>query len=226
MNTVLVTGANRGIGLEFAKQYAADGWRVIGACRDPKNADELGAIDGEVTRLELDVADAGSVAAMARALEGAPVDLLINNAGVFGQRGAGVGETDYETWNRTFEVNVAGAMRVLEALMPNLRAGKGKTVVNISSGMGSIERAGPGNHVYRSSKAALNMTMRSVAAELAGEGFIVTLQSPGWVRTDMGGASASLSPEESVTGMRKVIGALTPADNGGYFAYDGDPIPW
>ena len=223
--TVLITGANRGLGLEFARQYSAAGWRVIGTARTPEKAADLKALHVRV--LQLDVSDAESVAALAKAVEGEPVDLLINNAGMANRDGM-----DFETMNfdgvaRVLTVNTIGPMRVTRALLPNLRAGDGKQIVHISSGLGSIEENTDGGfYGYRESKAALNMFNRSLAWKYKDEGFTCVVMSPGWVRTDMGGPEANLSPEESITGMRKVIGGLTIEDTGTFQSWDGENRKW
>jgi NAD(P)-dependent dehydrogenase (short-subunit alcohol dehydrogenase family) len=222
--TVLVTGANRGLGLEFARQYSQAGWKVIGTARNPETATELKAL--EVNVLQLDVANAESVAALARSLKGQPIDLLINNAGIF-PRVSSLAEVDFDDVARTLEVNTVGPMRVTRALLPNLRAGKSRQIVNITSGLGSIENNTFGQYYgYRESKAALNMFTRTLALELKDEGITCIVMSPGWVRTDMGGPNANLSPNESITGMRKVIEDLTLADTGSYWNYDGTTLPW
>jgi len=221
---VLITGANRGLGLEFAKQYAADGWHVIGTARDPERADELGALPVEVA--QLDVADPASVAALARSLDGRPIDLLINNAGIFPRVGS-IEEIDFEDYGRTLVVNTIGPVRVTRALLPNLRAGERKAVVNITSRLGSIALNDSGVfYGYRESKAALNMFTRTLANELKPEGFTVLTIHPGWVQTDMGGENATLTPEESISGIRAVIAARGPEDTGTYWAYSGEEVPW
>jgi NAD(P)-dependent dehydrogenase (short-subunit alcohol dehydrogenase family) len=222
--TVLITGANRGLGLEFARQYAGAGWKVIATARQPETAAELNALGVRV--VALDVTDPKSIDGMAQSLRGAPVDLLINNAGIFPRSGT-LAETDFKDVAQTYAVNTIGPMRVTNALLPNLRLGTMKMVVSISSGLGSIENNTDGRfYGYRESKAALNMFTRTLAAELRGDGFTCVVLSPGWVQTDMGGAGATLTPEQSITGMRAVIAKLTPAESGTYWNYDGDPIPW
>lgn len=223
--TVLITGANRGLGLEFARQYAADGWKVIGTARSPEKATELSALGVKV--MQLDVADAGSVADLAAALDGAPIDLLINNAGIMDRDSSSIENVDFGSVERVLAVNTIGPMRVTKALLGNLRAGSGKQIVHITSGLGSIENNTSGGFLgYRESKAALNMFNRTLAVELGGEGFVCVVMSPGWVQTDMGGAGASLTPEQSITGMKTVIGGLTADDNGSYQSWDGDLLPW
>ncbi|NNM25348.1 MAG: SDR family oxidoreductase, partial [Phycisphaerales bacterium] len=197
-HTVLVTGANRGLGLEFAKQFAAAGYEVIGTARRPVDAEALKATGARV--VALDVTDAESVKSLVATLDGAPIDVLINNAGI-GSRGGRLADLDLDAARRVLEVNTLGPMRVTQALLPNLRRGERKIVVNISSGLGSVAlNEGGGYYAYRESKTALNQFTRSLAAELRPEGFICFAMSPGWVRTDMGGASAPLAPEESIAG--------------------------
>ena len=222
--TVVVTGANRGIGLEFARQLSEAGATVIGTARRPDEADELRAAGARVE--QLDVADPASVAAFAGRLEGVPVDVLLNNAGIFPSR-VGIEGVDPDEALRVLAVNTVGPMRVTRALLPNLRAGTRKLVMNMSSGLGSIEanRSG-GSMGYRESKAALNMFTRSLAAELGGEGFTCIAMSPGWVRTDMGGDSAPLSPAQSVDGMLAVLAGCDVEDSGRYLDHRGRELDW
>lgn len=222
--TVLVTGANRGLGLEFARQLTSAGATVIGTARTPDEATELAATGARVE--QLDVADAASVDALASRLTGTPIDVLLNNAGIFPSRG-GIESVDPDEAARVYAVNTLGPMRVTRALLPNLRQGRRKLVMNMSSGLGSIENNGRGGSMgYRESKAALNMFTRSLHAELGDEGFVCIAMSPGWVRTDMGGESATLSPEQSVQGMLSVLGSAGPDESGRYFDYSGDELPW
>jgi len=223
--TVLITGANRGLGLEFARQLHAAGATVIGTARRPDAADELEAIGVRVE--QLDVTDAASVTGLAERLGDIPIDMLINNAGIIGGRAATLDDVDPEMVARTYDVNCLGPMRVTQALLPALRRGEGKKVVNISSALGSIDRnTGGGYYGYRESKAALNMFTRSIAGQLADDGFICIVMSPGWVQTDMGGPQAALTPEESIRGMLTVIDELTPAKSGRFFNHKGDELPW
>jgi len=230
MSTLLVTGASRGIGREFVRQYAQAGWRVLACCRDPAGAAPLAqlaaASDGRIELQRLDVDDPASVAAAAAALAGRPVDLLINNAGVVGNRAAAVGSMDYEVFASTLATNVLGPVRITEAFLGNLLAGDGKRVATVSSRMGSIGLAESNALIYRTSKAAVNMAMRCAALQLAGKGLVFAVLHPGWVRTDMGGPSAAIGVEESVSGMRRVIDGLAEKDNGGFFNYDGASLPW
>jgi NAD(P)-dependent dehydrogenase (short-subunit alcohol dehydrogenase family) len=227
MPTALVTGANRGIGLEFARQYAKDGWRVVATCRDPERAKDLRKLGDAVSIHRLDVADAEQVAALARALAGEPIDLLINNAGIGYPSDGRLGRMDYAAWEETLRVNTLAPFRVTEALLPNVAASELKLIVSITSGLGSIARnTDGGTYAYRSSKAALNAVMRSLAADLRSKGVTVVVFSPGWVRTDMGGRGAQVAPKDSIAGMRAVIARLRLADTGRFFNYDGSEVPW
>jgi len=230
MPTVLITGASRGLGLEFARQYAGDGWRVLACCREPEAADELNrlaaASEGRVSVHRLDVDDGASVAACREELTGAEFDVLINNAGIIGDRGAGLGDMDYAAFEACLRTNVVGPMRVTEAFADRFAAAGEKKLVTISSRMGSIAETAPNAIIYRTSKAAVNMLMRCLSMELAGRGVTSVVVHPGWVRTDMGGRGAALTPTESVAALRKVIAGLSKRDNGCFFNYDGQPIPW
>ena len=222
--TVLVTGANRGIGLEYARQFSAKGYTVIGTARAPERAEELAAVADQVE--QLDVADPASVAALAERLDGVAIDILINNAGIFDRRDETIDKVDFDVMTQTFAVNTMGPLRVTQALMPNLRAGDRKVVIGMSSGLGSIETSTGRWYSYRSSKSALNSINKGLSQELADEGFIFTVLHPGWVQTDMGGSSATYTPQESVAGLVKVIEGLGPENNGGFYDFQGQPIPW
>lgn len=222
--TALVTGANRGLGLEFARQLKAGGFQVIGTARKPGEATELRALGVRVE--QLDVSDAASVNALAARLDGLPIDLLINNAGMMGHNAPSFAATDFDKILATFDVNSMGPMRVTQALLDNLLAGEGKTVIQISSGLGSIGNNQGGYYGYRSSKAALNMLNKSLALELAEQGLVCVVLHPGWVQTRMGGAEAPLVAVDSVSGMLSVIDKLQPQDNGRFLDYQGNELPW
>jgi NAD(P)-dependent dehydrogenase (short-subunit alcohol dehydrogenase family) len=221
---VLVTGANRGLGLEFVKQLQAKGYELIGTARSPEEAKELKATGARVE--QLDVTDADSVAALAERLEGVPIDILINNAGMLNRSDSSLDTLDFDVMERTFQVNSMGPLRVTQALLPNLRAGNKKTVVSITSRLGSIELSNGGLYSYRASKTALNQINKGMSVELAPEGFTCVVMHPGWVRTDMGGENATLTKAESIDGMLTVIEGLTPESTGKFFNYDGAPLPW
>ena len=224
MPTVLITGANRGLGLEFARQYATDGWQVIACCRDPNKASALKAIQGEVIVERLDVADDAQIKALAARLKGRSIDLLINNAGIYGPRS---GRTETKAWLDVFHVNAIAPYHIAEALAPLMVKSKQKMIVNITSRMGSVaSTSGSDSPVYRSSKAALNMVMKGLSNALRSDGVTVVLFHPGVVQTDMGGKGAPLTAPDSIGSMRKVISRLTAADTGKFFDYDGSPLPW
>jgi len=231
VSTVLVTGANRGLGLEFARQYGADGWKVYAACRAPGEAralrDLAAASDGRIEVIALDVSDTASVRAAAARLEGVAIDLLLNNAGVGSPKGQKLGSLDYAAWQRVLDTNTLGPMRVTEAFLGNVEQGRQKKVVTITSKMGSIDDNGSGgSYAYRSSKTAVNMVVKSLSIDLAGRGITCVVVHPGWVRTDMGGPNGLISPEQSIAGIRRLVAGLVPADAGKFFNYDGQPIPW
>ncbi len=222
--TVLITGANRGLGLEFARQFGEKGYRVIGTARSPEEAAELH--DTGARAVQLDVADSGSVRAMAEELKDTEIDILINNAGISGHGANGFVDLDIDKLDWSFQVNTLGPMRVTQALYDNLRRGDGKKIVHISSIMGSVELNEGGAYGYRMSKSALNMFNKTLAMELADEGFVSVVLHPGWVQTDMGGEQAPLEPEESIGGMIRVIEGLGRSDNGRFFDYAGEELPW
>ena len=224
MTTVLISGANRGIGLELAKQYAADGAQVIAGVRDPSAADALAAIQG-VEVHALDVSRDAGVQAFRQAVGDRPVDILIANAGVFGAHQA-VGAFDFDDWLRTCSVNSLGPVRLVQAFLPNLKAGADKTAVAITSTLGSTSAHAGDMFGYRASKAALNNAWAGLAAALKGDGLSFLLLHPGWVKTDMGGAGAQITPGESAEGLRARIAEAGLARSGKLFAYDGKPLPW
>lgn len=228
MPTVVITGANRGIGLEFARQYAADGWRVIATVRQPDHADALRAVTG-VEVHGLDVTDPAAIAAFGQSLAGEQVDVLINNAGVMGpafpnQSKDGV---DVDGWVHTMRTNTLAPILMSLVLRENLGKASRATVANMSSELGSIaENRSGGMYAYRVSKAGLNMANKSLSVDLRDWNICFLVLHPGWVQTDMGGAQAPVSVADSVTGLRKVIAGATMEHSGRFFAYDGREIEW
>ena len=227
MPSVLITGANRGLGLEFTRQYASDGWRVFAACRDPAGARDLAAVEGDVFAETLDVDDGPKVAALANKLSGQPIGVLINNAGIYGPKDVTRDTVVYDAWGQVFRTNAMSPLAVSAAFAANVAQGGQKKIITLSSIMGSIaENDSSGDFIYRSSKAAVNAVMKSLARDLKSEGITVAVLHPGWVRTDMGGPDAAIEAPESVTGMRAVIAGLKESDSGRFLNYDGTEIPW
>jgi NAD(P)-dependent dehydrogenase (short-subunit alcohol dehydrogenase family) len=223
MPVSLITGANRGIGFELARQYAAEGWAVIATCRRPEDAADLRGIAGKVRIEPLDVNLPDQVQALKQSLGGQPIDLLVNNAGIYGPRLAPYDQIDYGVWEEVLRVNTLAPLRVSAAFAGNVARSRRRLIVAMSSSMGSIadNRAG-GSYMYRSSKAALNAAMRSLAIDLRTLGISVTVLDPGWVRTDMGGPQARVD----VKGLRGVIAELGPESSGRFFNYEGRELPW
>jgi NAD(P)-dependent dehydrogenase (short-subunit alcohol dehydrogenase family) len=231
MPSVLITGANRGLGFEFAKQYLADGWEVYSTCRDPVAASELRRLaedSGERLHiLVMDVTDLGSVQAAASELDEQAIDLLLNNSGIIGAQGQRIGNIDYDAWAKVLDVNTLGPMRVAEAFVENVARSDRKLIVTLTSGMGSLaDNTSGGSIAYRSSKAAVNMVMRSLAIDLTSRGITCVVVNPGWVQTDMGGANATLTTPESVTALRGLIETFGSAQSGKFFNYNGREYPW
>ncbi len=226
MPTLLITGANRGLGLAFARSYAADGWRVHACCRHPDKAKALKELEGDLVCHRLDVTDGLQVSSLARSLADESVDLLVNNAGIQETHSA-FGETDYDEWQEVLEVNTLAPLRMAERFADLVAASERRVIASLSSGLGSIAiNEDGGSYPYRTSKAALNMITKGLSVDLADRGIIVVALSPGWVRTDMGGEGADLTPEESIADLRAVIDRLTPADSGHFFNHTGEERPW
>ncbi len=234
MSTVLITGSNSGLGLEFARQYANENWRVVATCRRPEAADDLKALAGDIEVRALDVADFDAVDRLAADLDGNPIDILILNAGRT-KRPQGIGNIDYDIFAEIFRINTMAPLKIAEALVENVAASEQKKIIGISSRLGSITFAtaadrtfdlrGP-YYPYRVTKAALNMVMRTMAAELAPRGILTGSLCPGWVRTRMGGDNATYSTAESVGWMRRIIDRLTPEDSGAFFSHEGEKYPF
>jgi NAD(P)-dependent dehydrogenase (short-subunit alcohol dehydrogenase family) len=226
MPTVLITGANRGIGLELARQYAAAGWTVLATCCTPSAATALSDVSGDVTVLALDVDDPASVDALAASVGDRPIDVLFNNAGININRSPSVADIDYDAWGQTMATNVFAPIRLAWALKDNVLASERRVFAFTSSRMASIALNGGGNAVYRSSKTALNMAAHCLSLELAAAGAIVALFHPGHVRTDMGGSNAPVTAVDSAAGLIAEVNKLTPQDNGCFRNFDGEAFPW
>ncbi|MEX0965119.1 MAG: SDR family oxidoreductase [Pseudohongiellaceae bacterium] len=230
MTNVLITGTNRGIGLEFTAQCLARGDHVIATCRNIAAAEELQRMKAEYKSLDirqLDVASLESMQDFVQHLDGTAIDVFINNAGVYGPSNVKFGEVEAQAWMSVLQVNSVSPLILTQLLMPNLRQGSDKKLVYLTSKMGSIEdNGGGGSYIYRSSKAALNSVVKSLAIDLSAEGFKALLLHPGWVLTDMGGPNALIDTKTSVAGMMKVIDELGAPQSGGFYSYDGSAIPW
>jgi NAD(P)-dependent dehydrogenase (short-subunit alcohol dehydrogenase family) len=225
MITVLITGANRGIGLELTRQYAANGDTVLACCRNPDGAGELKSIKG-LEILPLDVTNDASVKALAARLKDRTIDVLINNAGIMGGDRQSRDDMNYGAWTEAFEVNAISPFRVSTTLLDNLRLSENPKLITVTSQMGMLSRRSTGSYAYRSSKAAANKIFQVMAVELEEAGIIVCPVHPGWVRTDMGGPSASISAQESASGLRKVIAGLVMENSGRFYQYDGEELEW
>lgn len=228
MATVLITGTSRGIGLEFTKQYAEDGWQVIACCRDPERAlalQNLAKTHANIQLVDLDVADFAQIDTVAAQLKDVPIDLLINNAGVYPE--SSLNDADFHDWATAFKINSMAPFKMTQAFLPNLVNGKLKKVTTLSSKMGSIDdNTSGGSYIYRTSKVAVNMVMKSLSMDLAPNKIAVVTLHPGWVITDMGGPNGLIDAKTSVTGLRRVIENLSLENTGQFIAYDGKEIAW
>lgn len=231
MNTVLITGANRGLGLEFTRQLAEQNNRVIATCREPAKAaflQQLAKTYPQITVAELDVSDDQSINRLMQVIGDTAIDWLINNAGTVGLRGVVLGNLDRDNFLKVFNINCLGALKVSEALLPNLEKGEDRLIVAISSRLGNISISQYGHvYAYRASKAALNNTMHSLAIDVGAHGIKVMLLHPGWVRTEIGGSNGTIDVETSVSSMLQVIEA-NKADSHAevMYNYDGSILPW
>jgi len=225
--TVLITGANRGLGLEFVKQYALDGYQVIACTRKINKKDELHQLQEKfktISICKLDIANFSSIDQFAKLFK-KPIDILINNAGVYPD--SSIDHVDYKAWLDAFKINTLAAFKMTKAFLPHLKKGRLKKIASLTSKMGSIDdNSGGGEYIYRSSKTALNMVMKSLSIDLKPFDLSVITLHPGWVRTDMGGPNGLIDVDESVAGMKRQIDKLTIRTTGQFIAYDGKKIPW
>lgn len=228
--TILVTGANRGIGLEFVKQYVQKGWQVFACCRTPERAtalSELAKTHKEITVLPLDVTDEAAIKRLAAQLVNQPIDLLLNNAGVSLEDDEPFGSTQSQQWLAVLQVNALGPLLVSQALVENVARSRKKIIAVISSKMGSIADNQYGMYYsYRASKAALNAQVASMAIDLKPQGITVVSLHPGWVQTDMGGPDALITTQTSVQGLSELLDHFSLKDSGTFRGYDGEVIPW
>lgn len=229
MKTVLITGANRGLGLEFCRQYAQAGWQVLACCRQTEQAKALNKLAADYSSLRviaLDVADHPQIDALSNELKNTVIDVLVSNAGVYGDRNS-FGQLDYQVWRNTLETNVLSAIKLAEAFTHQLASSQQGIFVALSSLMGSMADNGSGgSYLYRSSKAALNAVMKSLSFDFARQGTGVIIFHPGWVRTDMGGSNGLIEVDESVHGMCQQIEQFQLSQTGCFIKYDGTEMPW
>jgi len=225
---VLITGANRGIGLEFTKQYAQDGWNVLACCRDIQHASALQALASahiNIRLLPLDVTDFAQIDALALQLKNEMIDVLINNAGIYPE--SNLGDVDTEHWLEAFKINSIAPLKMATAFTAHIAKSKLKKIATLSSKMGSMgDNTSGGSYIYRSTKAAANMVMKSLSIDLQSAGIAVVTLHPGWVLTDMGGSNALIDTQTSVTGLRKVITNANLNNTGKFIAFDGKEIDW
>ena len=231
MSTVLVTGANRGLGLEFCRQYAQLGWRVLACSRNPQTAEKLAELGKQYSTIhiyQLDLENFSAIDHLSSQLANETIDVLINNAGVYGDtKSHSFGNLDFQKWSESLTINTLASVKMAEAFLPQVKCSEKKLIVAISSLMGSItDNSGGGSILYRSSKAALNAAMKSLAIDLKQQDVGVLIFHPGWVRTDMGGPNGLIDVEESITGMREVIAEFRLSLTGDFIKYDGMPMPW
>jgi NAD(P)-dependent dehydrogenase (short-subunit alcohol dehydrogenase family) len=223
MPTVLITGCDTGLGVEFARQYAAEGYRVLATCLDPERALMTGAIGGEISLLKLDLTDHGAIEALAGKLGDQSIDILVSNAGIVRPH-PGFGETDYANWRRILEVNLIGPMKLAESLVDHVARSELKVMAFVSSRMGSIGlNLTGGSYAYRSSKAGLNAVVKSLAVDLAPRGICCLALHPGWAKTEPG---ARVEVDASVAGMRGVIHRAGRHHTGSFLTYADQPLPW
>lgn len=231
MNTVLITGSARGIGFELCRQYAAAGDRVFATCRSPARATRLNALAestaGRLTVHAMDVGDGASVKSCRAEIGDIPIDVLINNAGIWGGLDTQVfANMDYDNWAHELNVMAMGPFRVIQAFMPNVLAGQQKKIVTVSSQTGAHAYDHVIGYSYASAKAAVNRLMTGLATEFRDQGVTIVPLHPGWVKTEMAGDVADISSEESAAGVRRTITAMTIADTGTFLKWTGDIHPW
>lgn len=230
MAEVLVTGANRGIGLALVRSLAMRGDRILATCRDPDEATDLKALGASpglaVEVIAMDVADPLSIDDARDIVGDRRLDILVNNAGVLGPTRQSTLDMDFEGWLHAFEINTIAPLRVVQAFLPNLRQSDAARILTVSSRMGSLAYNRSDRIAYRSSKSAVNKVMQGLATDLRGEGIAVSVVHPGWVATDMGGNAADLSPDVSAAGIVRVLDKMRAVDSPRFYNYDGSELPW
>ena len=237
MSRVFITGASRGLGLEFVRQYAAAGWDVVATCRNPDRAaalQQLAAAQPRICVARLDVTDPDAVDALASRLRGTAIDVLINNAGDIGPRDPDrtrlreqlFGSINYGEWQRVLAINTLAPVKVAEAFLEHVLAGAGRRMIFMSSSTASNVEGTYPVFAYCSSKAALNKVVTMLAIALKPRGVICAAVCPGHVRTELGGDGATIEVDESISGLRRVIESLTPEHSGSFTRFDGTTVPW
>ncbi len=227
METVLITGASRGIGLELTKQLLALEYKVIATYRNAPSNDQMSLKDhGNLTLVELEVTNESSIKALSESLAGQKIDVLINNAGIIGPDEQDRDNVSAPSWLETFSVNSIAPLLVSRAIIPLMQEAPNPRIVTISSQMGALNRDAVGMYAYRSSKAAVNKVMQVMALELKEQGITVCPVHPGWVKTDMGGDEADITAQESAAGIIKLTQGLTLDQSGTFFTWEGDIHPW
>ncbi len=228
--TILITGANRGIGLKLTEQFAEDGWQVLACCRAPAQAEQLQALTERNSTIEiytLDVTNYQQMSSLAEKLANRPIDILLSNAGIYGSRGAVFGGIDAEEWRQVLEVNTIAPMMLVQSFVDQVAASQQKLVAVISSKVGSIaDNSSGGSYIYRSSKTAVNQVVKSLSIDLVGRGISVVSLHPGWVKTDMGGPNAEISTDESVSGLKSILQSAGRQQSGQFIEFNGNSIPW
>jgi len=229
--TILITGANRGIGLELSREFANYGWQVLACCRDPQNAVELKELaaraGGRIRCFALEVTDEEQIRELAKTLADEKIDILLNNAGVSGPEQQDFGPIDSETWLKTFHINSIAPMQMVSAFVEQVAGSRRKVIATMGSQLGSLtENSMGGMYAYRSAKAAVHMVMKNLAIDLHGRGITAVALHPGWVRTRMGGPQAPLTPRQSAADLFQVLTSLTIKDTGKLWAHNGQVIPW
>jgi len=227
---ILITGANRGIGLALTGQFAQEGWRVLACCRNPDTAGQLKSLAQGKQAIEihaLDVTDYNQMAKLADQLANSSIDILLSNAGIYGPKGVGFGKVDAQEWRQVLEVNTIAPLMLVQAFVDQVAASQQKLVAVISSKVGSIaDNSSGGSYMYRSSKTAVNQVVKSLSIDLADRGIGVISLHPGWVKTDMGGPNAEIGTNDSVAGLKNILQSAGMAQSGRFIEYNGEEIPW
>lgn len=231
MSTILITGTNRGIGLHLTNIFAENGWQVLACCRKPKNADKLNEVAKKYNNIEilkLDVSDFDSIEALGKSLKDKKIDILLNNAGVYGNnKGQFFGNIDYKSFKDTLKINTLAPLKLSEIFIEHVKRSDKKVIAILTSMMGSITLNTDGKElIYRVSKCAANMVVKCLSNELKEKNISVIAIHPGWVKTDMGGNDAPVTPEESAKGIYNVLMNINMNSTGKFIDFQGNELPW